>query len=122
MDAVRLSQDMFYQQALRRFGRFERIALQPPAPVRELMLMALDVEEAQGAWKVKGRDLKAGCRDRQKLQSGSFLFEDRRPKVIGLVPVLAPRCQVRLLRSFCRSTTPFSDFVTAISNTYKLRK
>lgn len=52
-DAAALSADMFYQQALRRFGAFERVTLQPPAPLAALLAMALEVEEAAGRWKVR---------------------------------------------------------------------
>ena len=50
VDAQQLSADMFYQQALRRFGQFHRIRLEPHLPVAELALAALEAQEALGKW------------------------------------------------------------------------
>ncbi|KAL6752280.1 hypothetical protein V8C86DRAFT_599817 [Haematococcus lacustris] len=51
VDLASLSQDFFYQQVLRRFESVGRMRLQPPPPVRQLIAMALELEEATGAWK-----------------------------------------------------------------------
>lgn len=40
-------------QVLRRFQHFGRITLTPPVPIRDLTLLALEVEEAKGEWKVR---------------------------------------------------------------------
>ncbi|KAI7838887.1 hypothetical protein COHA_007352 [Chlorella ohadii] len=50
LDLQALTADMFYQQALRRFGTFRRIRLQPPLPVESLALAALEAQEALGRW------------------------------------------------------------------------
>ena len=50
-DLTALSRDMFYQQALRRFGQAPRLRLRPPLPVRALALAALEAEEAAGRWR-----------------------------------------------------------------------
>ncbi|PRW20651.1 DNA mismatch repair Mlh1 isoform X1 [Chlorella sorokiniana] len=50
LDLQALTADMFYQQALRRFGGFRRIRLQPPLPVESLALAALEAQEAMGRW------------------------------------------------------------------------
>jgi hypothetical protein len=39
-----------YQQVLRRFGQFNCIRLSTPAPLDQLLLIALDEEEALGRW------------------------------------------------------------------------
>jgi hypothetical protein len=39
-------------QALRRFGAFSRVRLQPPLPVEQLALAALEAQEAMGHWQV----------------------------------------------------------------------
>lgn len=50
VDLAALSRDMFYQQALRRFGQAAAVALRPPAPVAALAEAALAAEEAAGRW------------------------------------------------------------------------
>ncbi|KAI5069224.1 hypothetical protein GOP47_0015525 [Adiantum capillus-veneris] len=49
-DVVKLSKELMYQQALRRFGRFNAMSLTNPAPVHDLVLLALDEEERLGRW------------------------------------------------------------------------
>ena len=39
-------------QALRRFGQFRRIRLEPPLPVDQLVLAALEAQEVLGRWQV----------------------------------------------------------------------
>ncbi|KAH7436479.1 hypothetical protein KP509_05G021700 [Ceratopteris richardii] len=39
-----------YQQTLRRFGRFNAMSLTNPAPIQDLVLLALDEEERLGRW------------------------------------------------------------------------
>eukprot|EP00898_Chlorokybus_atmophyticus_P001568 jgi/Chlat1/2411/Chrsp17S02666 len=46
----KLSQELMYQNTLRRFGRFPAIRLSEPAPLGELLEMALDEEEAAGRY------------------------------------------------------------------------
>lgn len=41
-----------HMQALRRFGAFRRIRLQPPLPIESLALAALEAQEALGRWQV----------------------------------------------------------------------
>ena len=41
-------------QALRRFGAFRRIELQPPLSLEALALAALKAQEAMGRWQVLG--------------------------------------------------------------------
>ncbi len=50
VDLSTLTYDLFYQQALRRFGRAPRLALAPPADVAALARAALDAEAAAGRW------------------------------------------------------------------------
>ncbi|OPL10230.1 MAG: hypothetical protein AVO34_11655 [Firmicutes bacterium ML8_F2] len=50
VDLTTLTRDMFYQQALRRFGQAPRIVLNPAVPAVQLALVALEVEEAAGQW------------------------------------------------------------------------
>lgn len=50
-DMAPVTRDMFYQQALRRFGCAPLIALSPAVPVRDLALVALEAEEAAGRWR-----------------------------------------------------------------------
>ena len=45
-----LVHELAYQQTLRCFGRAPAAALEPPAPLRPLLLAALDGEEAAGRW------------------------------------------------------------------------
>lgn len=40
-------------QALRRFGQFRRIRLDPPLPVDQLVLAALEAQEVLGRWQVR---------------------------------------------------------------------
>ncbi len=40
-------------QVLRKFEHLSCICLEPPAPIFELMLLALEMEEAKGGWKVR---------------------------------------------------------------------
>ncbi|GAQ87495.1 DNA mismatch repair protein - MLH1 family [Klebsormidium nitens] len=49
-NTVKLSKELMYQQVLRRFGQFNCIRLTPPAPLDQLLLIALDEEEALGRW------------------------------------------------------------------------
>jgi hypothetical protein len=42
------SKELMYQQALCRFGNFNAIQLSEPAPLRELLLMALKDDELMG--------------------------------------------------------------------------
>lgn len=46
----KLSGELFRQLALRRFGRHPAARLDPPAPLRPLLLEALDGAEARGEW------------------------------------------------------------------------
>ena len=39
---------------MRRFQHFGRIRLSQPLPIADLMLLALDLEEAKGEWQVRG--------------------------------------------------------------------
>jgi DNA mismatch repair protein MLH1 len=50
LDLSTLTYDLFYQQALRRFGRAPRLALAPPVDVAALARAALDAEAAAGRW------------------------------------------------------------------------
>lgn len=56
VDPVRLTHDLFYQQTINRFNHFDRIQLQPPLPLYDLMMMAMDLEEAAGRWKPEDGD------------------------------------------------------------------
>lgn len=49
-DVVKLSKELIFQQTLRRFAHFNAIRLTNPAPVHDLMLLALDEEERLGKW------------------------------------------------------------------------
>ncbi|KAH6558320.1 hypothetical protein KP509_1Z069400 [Ceratopteris richardii] len=49
-DIVKLSKELMYQQTLRRFGRFNAMSLTNPAPIQDLVLLALDEEERLGRW------------------------------------------------------------------------
>lgn len=49
-DVVKLSKELMYQQTLRRFAHFNAMSLTNPAPVHDLMLLALDEEERLGKW------------------------------------------------------------------------
>ena len=44
------SKELLYQQAIRRFSHFNAMRLTNPAPIQELMLLALDEEECLGNW------------------------------------------------------------------------
>jgi len=46
--SIRCSKELMYQQALCRFGNFNAIQLSEPAPLRELLLMALKDDELMG--------------------------------------------------------------------------
>ncbi|RLN23432.1 DNA mismatch repair protein MLH1 [Panicum miliaceum] len=48
VNVVNVSKELMYQQALCRFGNFNAIQLSEPAPVRELLLMALKDDELMG--------------------------------------------------------------------------
>lgn len=50
IDLSNLTRDMFYQQALRRFGQAPRVALCPAMPAADLALVALEAEEIAGRW------------------------------------------------------------------------
>eukprot|EP00850_Spirogloea_muscicola_P020491 SM000217S06873 [mRNA] locus=s217:172151:179282:- [translate_table: standard] len=50
VNVVTLSKELFYQQVIRRFSHFNAIKLSSPAPLLELLLMALDDEEHLGNW------------------------------------------------------------------------
>ncbi len=50
VDLTTLTRDMFYQQALRRFGQAPRVVLRPAVPAMQLALVALEAEEAAGQW------------------------------------------------------------------------
>lgn len=50
LSALLRSKELMYQQVLRRFGQFNCIRLTPPAPLDQLLLIALDEEEALGRW------------------------------------------------------------------------
>ncbi len=50
VDLTTLTRDMFYQQALRRFGQAPRVVLCPAVPAVQLALVALEAEEAAGQW------------------------------------------------------------------------
>lgn len=49
-DLQTLSQDMFYQQALRRVGHCRRIRLEPPPSVADLAVAEMDALQAAGRW------------------------------------------------------------------------
>eukprot|EP00899_Mesostigma_viride_P028828 jgi/Mesvir1/912/Mv17473-RA.2 len=49
-NVLALSQELVYQQVLRRFSQFPPLALSEPANVRELLVLALDAEEVVGNW------------------------------------------------------------------------
>lgn len=49
-DVVKLSKELMFQQTLRRFGHFNAMRLTNPAPVYDLLLLALDEEERLGKW------------------------------------------------------------------------
>lgn len=40
------SEELFYQLGLRQFGNFSRLKLQPPPPLRTLIEIAVELEEA----------------------------------------------------------------------------
>lgn len=44
------SKELIYQQVLRRFAHFNVMRLSTPAPLMELLLLALDEEERMGRW------------------------------------------------------------------------
>jgi len=46
--SIRCSKELMYQQALCRFGNFNAIQLSEPAPLRELLLMALKDDVLMG--------------------------------------------------------------------------
>lgn len=50
VDLTTLTRDMFYQQALRRFGQAPRVVLCPAVPAVQLALVAMEAEEAAGQW------------------------------------------------------------------------
>lgn len=44
------SKELVYQQVLRRFAHFNVMRLSTPAPLMELLMLALDEEERMGRW------------------------------------------------------------------------
>eukprot|EP00897_Mesotaenium_endlicherianum_P005513 jgi/Mesen1/4990/ME000248S04271 len=50
VNVVTLSKEVVYQQVLRRFAHFNAMKFSAPAPLRELLLTALDDEERSGRW------------------------------------------------------------------------
>jgi hypothetical protein len=46
------SEELFYQLGLRQFGRFVRIKLKPPPPLRDLIRLAVEHEEGRPAAKM----------------------------------------------------------------------
>ena len=50
MDLSQLSSDLFYQRVLKNLGQLPKLFLEPPLPVRELALTALEIEELAGNW------------------------------------------------------------------------
>lgn len=44
------SKELIYQQVLRRFAHFNEVRLSTPAPLYDLLMMALDEEESTGRW------------------------------------------------------------------------
>ena len=44
------SKELVYQQVLRRFAHFTVMRLSTPAPLMELLMVALDEEERMGRW------------------------------------------------------------------------
>jgi hypothetical protein len=44
------SKELVYQQVLRRFAHFNSVTLSNPAPLFDLLLLALDEEERTGRW------------------------------------------------------------------------
>lgn len=54
LNAKRLSFSFFYEQVIRQFSNFARIKLSSPAPVKKLILLALDTEES--GWKPEDGD------------------------------------------------------------------
>jgi len=50
LNVVNLSKELVYQQVLRRFAHFNSVTLSNPAPLFDLLLLALDEEERTGRW------------------------------------------------------------------------
>ncbi|GJP55119.1 hypothetical protein CLOM_g14106 [Closterium sp. NIES-68] len=50
VDVVSISKELMWQQAIRRFGRFNCMTLQPPPLLSHLLLLALEEEERTGGW------------------------------------------------------------------------
>lgn len=50
LNVFNLSKELIYQQVLRRFAHFNVMRLSTPAPLMELLLLALDEEERMGRW------------------------------------------------------------------------
>ncbi|KAG0627657.1 hypothetical protein M758_2G218500 [Ceratodon purpureus] len=50
LNVVNLSKELVYQQVLRRFAHFNVMRLSTPAPLMELLMLALDEEERMGRW------------------------------------------------------------------------
>lgn len=50
VNVVNLSKELVYQQVLRRFAHFNVMRLSTPAPLMELLMLALDEEERMGRW------------------------------------------------------------------------
>ncbi|KDD76679.1 hypothetical protein H632_c140p0, partial [Helicosporidium sp. ATCC 50920] len=50
VDLRALSEDLFYQVALRGFGSFARLAMDPPLRLKDLALLALELETRSGTW------------------------------------------------------------------------
>ena len=42
-------EELFYQLALRQFGNFKRIKLEPPPPLRTLVTLAVEAEEVNNS-------------------------------------------------------------------------
>jgi DNA mismatch repair protein MLH1 len=56
---LRLShrEELFYQLGLRQFGRFVRIKLNPPPPLRDLIRLAVEHEEGKEAAKMSTEEI-----------------------------------------------------------------
>eukprot|EP00249_Psilotum_nudum_P013294 c24267_g1_i1 orf=344-2536(-) len=50
LNIVKLSKELMYQQVIRRFAHFNAMRLTNPAPIYDLIVMALDEEERLGRW------------------------------------------------------------------------